>query len=568
MLTLGLVAGLAAAAPAQAQAPAAPGELLVRFAPAADAHDRAAIRAQAEVDFDSRLPVRGMQLQLVETEPGQTSTAAESALESADGVVYAEPNFYRRASLRPTDVSFPLQWSLENTRQQGGTPGADVNAVSAWDLTTGSAQTVLAVVDSGVFGDHPDLAGSAWANPGETGAGRETNRVDDDANGLVDDVRGWDWVGADPDPNDLNGHGTHVAGIAGARGNNAQGVAGMSWRTRMMALRALGADGSGTVANVVRAYQYAAARGARIVNASLGSPSFSRAERDAIAAAPGVLFVVAAGNGGDDGFGDNNDSIPEYPCAYPLANVVCVASTTRRDQLSAFSNFGVTSVDLAAPGDRILSTWLGGSYLTLSGTSMATPHVAGAAALLLAARPDLSVGQLRAALLDGVDRLGSLSGRVASGGRLDARRSLDLVAPVSASTTSGPAPAPPPTAPAPAPTAPARSPAPAADRRAPRVSLRVKRRMRMRAVIKRGLPVAVSCTEPCSLRLSLFGPRKASLSTRRLGTTVSRRVRVRLSRRARVRLARLGSAKVTLRAYGQDRAGNAGVLQRRITLTR
>jgi hypothetical protein len=200
---------------------------------------------------------------------------------------------------------------------------------------------------------------------------------------------------------------------------------------------------------------------------------------------------------------------------------------------------------------------------------MATPHVAGAAALLLAERPDLSVSQLRAALLDGVDRLGSLTGRVATGGRLDARRSLDLVAPVAASTTSAPAPSPQPAAPAPAPAAPAERPAPAVDRRAPRMSLRVKGRMRLRAVVKRGLAVAVSCTEPCSLRLRiLFGPQNASLANKRLGTIVSRRVRVRLTRRAQIRLIRRGSAKVIVRAYGQDRTGNVGVVQRRITLTR
>jgi subtilisin family serine protease len=567
-LVLGLVAGLTAAAPAQAQSPAAPGELIVRFAPGADARERAEIRERAEVDFDSRLPVHGVQLQLVETEPGQSAAAAGRELERADGVVYAEPNFYRRASLRPNDPSFRQQWSLENTGQLGGVPGADVNAAAAWDITTGSPQTLLAVVDSGVSLAHPDLAGSGWVNPAETGAGREANRIDDDGNGLIDDARGWDWVGTDADPADVNGHGTHVAGIAGARADNGQGVAGVSWRTRLMALRVLGPDGTGTVADVVRAYRYAAAQGARIVNASLGSPSFSRAEQDAIAAAPAVLFVVAAGNGGHDGIGDDTDRTPEYPCAYPLANIVCVASTNRRDQLSAFSNYGARAVDLAAPGERILSTGLGGSYLYLSGTSMATPHVAGAAALLLAERPDLGVGELRAALLGGVDRPESLTGRVATGGRLDVRRSLELVAQVGATTAPAQAPAPAAPTPAPAPS-PAGRPAPVIDRQAPRMSLRVRRRARLRAVVRRGLPVTVSCAEPCSLRLRmLLRPRRARIAAMRLGSTVERRVRVRLTHRARVRLSRRGSAKVIVQARGQDAAGNARLVGRRITLTR
>jgi subtilisin family serine protease len=573
-LTLGLVAVLVAAAPAQAQTTAAPDELIVRFASGADARERAQIRDRAGVDLDSRLPVRGIDLQLVAAEPGQSAAAAERSLEQADGVVYAEPNFYRRAFLRPADPRFPEQWDLENT----GQPGADVNAVSAWDITTGSAATVVAVVDSGVSLSHPDLAGSGWANPGETGAGRETNRVDDDGDGLVDDSRGWDWVGADPDPTDLNGHGTHVSGTVGARAQNSQGIAGMSWSTRLMPLRVLGSNGSGTVANVIRGYRYAADHGARIVNVSLGAASSSLAERDAIAAAPGVLFVVAAGNGGSDGVGDDAARAPEYPCAYPLANILCVASTGRSDRLSSFSNYGAASVDLAAPGEGILSTWPGGRYASFSGTSMATPHVAGAAALLLAKRPDLSASGLRGALLGGVDPLPSLSGRVASGGRLDVRRSLELVAPSAVAVAPVPQPPAPARVPAPAPAAP---PPPPADRRAPRVSLRVRRKLSLRRVLRRGLPVTVSCSAPCSVRLRLLltkrQARRAHLArkgrmvpigTLALGDTAKRKVRLRVTRRARVRLSRLGSAKVMVQARGADPAGNARVVRRRVTLTR
>ncbi len=584
---LALVAGLALAAPAQAQAQAdaAPGELIVRFAATADAGERADIRERAQVGFAERLPVRG--LQVVEVDAGQTTAAAERALERADGVAYAEPNFYRRSFLRPSDSFFGSQWAFQNTGQSGGLAGADINAVAAWDITTGSPATTVAVVDSGVQLTHPDLTGSSWSNPGESGAGREANRVDDDGNGLVDDVRGWDWVGADGDPTDLNGHGTHVAGTVGARSNNARGVAGTSWGTRLLALRVLAQNGTGTVADVVRAYNYAAAKGIRIVNASLGASSFSRAEEDAIAAASGVLFVVAAGNGGADGVGDDNDRTPQYPCSYPLANVVCVAATNRLDQLSDFSNYGAGSVDLAAPGEDILSTWLDSRYAYSDGTSMATPHVAGTAALLLAARPALTVAELRAGLLGGVDPLSSLAGRVASGGRLDVRRSVEVAAPGSlgagAPTTPPPAPtpAPQPAAPPRAPAPPVQAPAPALDRSAPTISLKAKRRLSLARVLRRGLTLRVVCSESCSVRLRvLLGSREArragrsrsgravSLRSVRIAPTRSRRVTLRFGRRARVTLRRLGSARVTLEARGEDAAGNARSVRRRVGLTR
>ena len=567
------------AAPAQGQTDAPPGELLVRFAPSADAADRAALRERARVELDSTLPVRG--LQLVNVDPGQSRAGAERALERADDVVYAEPNFYRRAFLSPDDTSFASQWGLRNTGQTNGVVGADINALAAWDITTGSSNTVVAVVDSGVFLNHPDLAGSSWANPGESGSGRNSNGLDDDRNGFVDDVRGWDWVGDDPEPNDDIGHGTHVAGTIGARTNNHLGVAGASWGTRLMALRAINASGSGTVADVVSAYGYAAGKGVRIVNLSLGSESFSQTEQTVMASLPSVLFVVAAGNGGPDGIGDSNDGpAPDYPCTYPLANIVCVAATNRRDVLSSFSNFGAASVDLAAPGETILSTWIGGSYEFKSGTSMAAPHVAGAAALLLAAEPMLSAAEMRHALLSGVDKVASLNGRVATGGRLDARRSLEIAAP---GTIPDPAP-PRTTAQPPLPALPPASspvPVPAAGPRPLRISLRVKDRQPLRRVLARGLLARVTCTKRCSARLKLsLGPREArkarltrsrrsvSVGTVSLRGTFSRRATVRLNRRARIRLARLGTTALTLYIRGTDAAGDSVVVRRRIILTR
>lgn len=576
-LFLVLTAGLAVAGAAQANSDAAPGELIVRFAPGIAAGDRHEIREQAGVSLDAALPVPG--LQLVEVAQNQSTADAERTLERNGEVLYAEPNYYRHAFLRPNDPSFGSQWGFENVGQLGGLAGADLNAVAAWDITTGSPATVVAVVDTGVLLGHPDLAGSSWTNPGESGGGRETNRVDDDGNGLVDDARGWDWSGSDPDPADLTGHGTHVAGTVGARTGNGLGVAGTSWSTRLMALRALAANGFGTVADIVRAYRYAAAKGARIVNASLGSSAFSRAEQDAIAAAPGVLFVVAAGNGGSDGVGDNNDRVPTYPCAYPLANIVCVAATTNRDQLASFSNYGAATVDLAAPGQQILSTWLGGGYQYSSGTSMATPHVAGAAALLLAARPDLNTAGLRTGLLTGVDVLAPLVGRVASGGRLDLRRMLGAAPPAIQAVNPGPGASP--QSGALTPGSPGAGTALASDREAPRLSLLVKRRMLLARVLRRGLPLRAICSEPCSLRVRAVlrprpgrrarGPgrrRAVQMGSLTLAPTTSHRATLSLARRARALLRGARRATVTVQAQGADVAGNAVVARARVTLTR
>jgi subtilisin family serine protease len=269
----------------------------------------------------------------------------------------------------------------------------------------------VAVVDSGVDGTHPDLAPNMWTNPNETPG----NGQDDDGNGLIDDTRGWDWVGKDNDPNDENGHGTHVAGIVGARGNNAAGVTGVNWEVRLMPLRVLDAAGSGWTSDVAEAFAYAGEMGVDVVNASLAGNAFSEVLLDSIAASPGTLFVVAAGNESRD-----VGLTPSYPCSYPLPNIICVAATGQSNQLSSYSNFGSASVDLAAPGDAILSTWPGGTYNEGWGTSSATPHVAGVAALLGAQHPEASADRIRTAILAGAEPLGALAGRTVTGGRLNA----------------------------------------------------------------------------------------------------------------------------------------------------
>lgn len=310
----------------------------------------------------------------------------------------------------PDDPRYAEQWGLPT-----------IGAPPAWDVTTGGAPGVrVGVIDSGIEEEHPDLAPNIAGNPGEMGGGREDNGVDDDGNGKIDDWRGWDFVNEDNNPQDTttSSHGTHVAGIIAARGNNALGVAGVAWQAQLVPLRVLGSSGTGASTDAADAVEYAGDLGIRIVNASFGSTTPSAAIRDAMAEAPGTLFVVAAGNGGDDGLGDDNDVTPFYPCAFDLPNVICVAATNASDTLAPFSNRGSTSVDLAAPGVGILSTGEAGGYSALTGTSFAAPFVTGAAALVLARDPSLSTQQLRAAILDHVQQLPALAGKVATGGRL------------------------------------------------------------------------------------------------------------------------------------------------------
>jgi thermitase len=322
-----------------------PGEVLVRYSADTSAPRRAELRAAVDATLDERLPVRGLELL-------QVDGGVHAAVETLDGrpdVMYAEPNYVYRTSATTTDPRSNELWGLHNTGQvvlgHAGTPDADIDAPEAWNSLTSRRTATVAVVDTGVAYDHPDLAANMWSNPTET-----VNGVDDDDNGYVDDVRGWDWSGLDNDPQDLDGHGTHVAGTIGAVADNGTGLAGVAPDVSLMPLRVLDATGSGTTADIIEAFAYAAAEGADVVNASLGGPSYSQAMADVIARSTGTLFVVAAGNEAT-----NNEAVPSYPCNYPAANLVCVAATDNNDRLASFSNYGSTAVDLAAPGVGILS---------------------------------------------------------------------------------------------------------------------------------------------------------------------------------------------------------------------
>jgi len=319
----------------------------------------------------------------------------------------------------PSDPGFAAEWALRNTGQFGGTAGVDIGATAAWQATTGSRRVVVAVIDSGIDLDHPDLVPNLWTNPGEIPG----NGIDDEGNGFVDDVHGWDFVDQDAVPEDGFGHGTHVAGIIGAAGNDGFGVTGVAWEVSLMVLRVLDDRGAGSGGAATAAIDYVTRMrrdfGIEVVVANLSwvLPATMSAVLDAAvgaADAAGITVVTAAGN-----FASDNDVVPRFPASSPRANVIAVAAIDNTGRLAAMSNWGATSVDIAAPGTLILSTWPGGGRAQLSGTSMAAPFVSGAIALVASACPGLPAAAIRAAVLDGAAAMPGLGGRVVTGGRLD-----------------------------------------------------------------------------------------------------------------------------------------------------
>lgn len=363
---------------------------------------------------------------------GQTRLVKEADLLAAcnrvkNSNVGCEINYAVSASKTPNDTLYSSLYGMTK-----------IGAPAAWEITTGSSSVAVAVVDTGVDYTHPDLSGNIAINTGEV----PSNGIDDDANGYIDDYYGYDFSGitADSDPMDDNDHGSHVSGTIGGRGNNSNGVVGVNWQVGIIPVKVLQANGSGSTAGVIAGMDYAVARGARIVNMSLGGGGYSQAFYDSIARARdrGVLLVAAAGNESN-----NNDASPSYPASYGLSNIISVAATDSSDHIASFSNFGASSVHLAAPGVSIISTLPGGTYASFSGTSMACPHVAGAAALVASANSGLNVLQIKDLLLNNVDSVSGLVGLTLTGGRLNVNKAVAAAA----GTTPAPSPTPVPTNP-------------------------------------------------------------------------------------------------------------------------
>ena len=418
-----------------------PDEVLVRFRPEAAAARRDAIVKGVGAQVLRRL--EELNFHRIRLAPGRSVTSAIAALRLQGDVISAEPNFIRQIVLTANDPywSDGTLWGLRK-----------IQADAAWNLSTGSATVVVADLDTGINYNHPDLAANVWRNPGEIAG----NGIDDDHNGYIDDVFGIDTANNDRDPMDDHGHGTHTAGTIGAVGNNATGVVGVNWNVKILPCKFLKADGTGTDAGAIECFNYIVALKNKGVNIRVSSNSwggprdlnapFPQALKSAIDAAAnvGILNVFAAGN-----VGTNNDVTPFDPASFDSAGIISVAASDSSDQRAGFSNYGAASVDLAAPGVSIFST-MGTAYASSSGTSMAAPHVAGAAALLSGFNSTLTAIGIKTLLMDNVDKLSQWSGVVASGGRLnvflpmvaangDIPPTVSITRPTAASTFTAPA---------------------------------------------------------------------------------------------------------------------------------
>ena len=431
-LASALVAAAVASAATGRQHPvrgpaAVPGSIIVGFKKNVTAKGRAGVLSAVEARPQKHFAQ--IDSTFVSVAPGDTAWTIH-ALEQDPRVAYAEPNFILHAADTPNDPSYPQEWGLNNTGQQvnftSGTADADIDAPEAWSVSHGSSDVTVAVIDTGVDMAHPDLAQNIWINQGENCAGCRTNGIDDDGDGYVDDWRGWDFVNQDNDPTDDNGHGTHVAGTIAATGNNGLGTTGVTWNSKIMPLKFLDSQGSGSTEDAISAILYARAKGVPILNNSWGGGDFSQALQDAIEQtdASGELFVAAAGNDFT-----NTDQEPFWPSSYDTPNIISVGASDQFDRKAWFSNYGARTVDLSAPGTNIYSTWRGSTYRFADGTSMATPHVAGAAALVKAVFPNASGVGLKALLLRTVDPITALNGTSRTAGRLNVDHAVRCTGP-------------------------------------------------------------------------------------------------------------------------------------------
>lgn len=423
-----------------------PGQVLVKFTPSMGMSDVSALADRLELTTVKRFAIPeqmveafGGELYQFKTRGGETVEEAIKRLSGQPGVAFAEPNYKIQLddpktsadaafvqSLEkgatpeqtlPNDLDSRL-WGIQNTGQNGGTAGVDVGAAGAWNTTTGTPNgkgALITIIDTGLDYNHPDLAANAWVNPGEIAG----DGIDNDGNGVIDDVHGANLKKKNGDPLDDQGHGTHCAGTIGAVGNNGTGIVGVNWNATIAGAKFLDANGSGSYADAIEAVLYATRIGSRVTSNSWGGGGFSQALYDTFKASP-ALHICAAGNDGSD-----MDARPSFPGGFDLDNIVSVAAIDRNGHLANFSNYGATTVDLAAPGVDVYSAQPGGRYQNMSGTSMATPHVSGVAGLILAQYPDITNEQLKARLMNTVVKEDELAGKMVSGGRVNAANALE-----------------------------------------------------------------------------------------------------------------------------------------------
>jgi serine protease len=413
-------------------------QVLIRLKAGVSMSAKAAI--ERDFDVDASKGVGDGRVFLMNSK-GRTTASLVRDLSKRSELQYAEPNYVVHADVLPNDTFMSSLWGLNNYGQlvngSTGIPGADIDAPLAWDISTGSRNNVVAVVDTGVNYNHPDLQANMWTAPAAF-----TVTIGGITRTCPAGARGFNAITNTFDPMDDNRHGSHCSGTIGGVGNNGYGVAGVNWTASIMGCKFLGSSGSGTTANAVNAIEFAiqarqvlgAAANVRVLSNSWGGGGFSQTLFDEITKANtnNMLFIAAAGNNAT-----NTDTTIYYPQGYNVPNVISVAATSSTDGLASFSNYGATSVDLGAPGVNVLSTVLGTSFSYLNGTSMATPHVAGAAALVLSVNGSLSVAAVRSTLLNTTDPIASLAGRTVTGGRLNLFRAVSAVTPPAPDFTMG-----------------------------------------------------------------------------------------------------------------------------------
>ncbi len=359
-------------------------------------------------------------LQIVELAKGKKVKEAVEEYRQSGLVEYAEPDYALEAALVPNDPNYTdgSLWGLNNTGQNGGVADSDIDAPEGWGLQSAASNIIVAVIDTGIRYTHEDLATNMWKNLGD-----DFNGIDDDGDGYIDDRYGINAISNSGDPYDDNGHGTHVSGTLGAAGNNGKGVTGVAWRVQIMACKFLNSGGTGFDSDAIKCIDFARQKGAKIMNNSWTGYNYSQALYDAInnARSAGIIFVAAAGNQNND-----NDLFPAYPASYELDNIVSVASTARDNTLSGFSNTGLYSVDLGAPGSEIFSCWnsADNAYTSLDGTSMATAVVSGTFALVSAHFPTESYLQILNRVYSSTDAMSGLSGKCRTGGRINLNKAL------------------------------------------------------------------------------------------------------------------------------------------------
>lgn len=406
------------------QADAVPGEYIVRLKPNMTSLSQKSNMSELSQALGAYIKstIPSMNIVVVKRPVFETSNSAVKTLAQNELVDVAEPNYIYKANRLPDDPMMLQLWGLRNIGQKDstgkvGVAGTDISMEQAWDIETGSDKMLVAVIDTGVDFSHPDLIENLWTNEAELNGKPD---VDDDNNGVVDDIHGFNAITGKGNAEDDQGHGSHCAGTIGAKGNDGKGIVGVNWNVKIMAVKFLSASGSGSLDNALKAIDYATKMGAKVMSNSWGGGGYSQTLLDAIKRSneAGAIFIAAAGNDRKD-----NDKSPAYPASYNMPNIISVAAIDNQGARASFSNYGKTTVHLGAPGVNVYSS-TGGAYASWSGTSMATPHVAGVAALVWAHEPNLTAIQLKERLMQTAKQVAGLKGKTITGGIVNAYNAL------------------------------------------------------------------------------------------------------------------------------------------------